>query len=152
MASRERDWYKQAGRDLQHARHALEDGDFEWTCFATQQAAEKALKAFYQAAGAEAWGHSVFALLENLPPAFSADAALKDIAKELDKHYIPPRCPNAYPQGAPYEYYTKAEAERAIAQAERILSFCEGHLPRQRGGPRKPQAGGGRSGPPPAGD
>lgn len=134
MASRQEDWYRQARRDLEHARHALEDKEFEWACFAANQAAEKALKALYQAAGADAWGHSVFALLENLPPDFPADATLKDLAKELDKHYIPPRYPNAYPQGAPYDYYTKAEADRAIAIAERILGFCEGYLSRPRGG------------------
>jgi HEPN domain-containing protein len=118
MASRAEDWYKQARRDLQHARHALEDEEFEWACFAAQQSAEKALKALYQSAGAEAWGHSVFALLESLPLEFSTDDALKDIGKELDKHYIPPRYPNSYPQGAPYEYYTRAEADRAIAHTE----------------------------------
>jgi len=38
-----------------------------------------------QAVGAEAWDHSVFALLESLPPPFVADDALKDVGKELDK-------------------------------------------------------------------
>jgi HEPN domain-containing protein len=56
MASRVENWYKQARRDLQHARHALEDEEFEWACFAAQQSAEKALKALYQAAGEEAGG------------------------------------------------------------------------------------------------
>jgi len=57
MASRAEDWYKQARRDLQHARHALENEEFEWACFAAQQSAEKALRALYQTAGADAWGH-----------------------------------------------------------------------------------------------
>ncbi|MBI3328744.1 MAG: HEPN domain-containing protein [Nitrospinae bacterium] len=152
MASRADDWYRQAKRDLQHARHALEDEEFEWACFAAQQAAEKALKALYQTVSAEAWGHSVFALLENLPQELSAEEALKDVARELDKHYIPPRYPNSYPQGAPYEYYTRAEAERAIAHAERILAFCQDHLSRQRGGPGTSQGSGGGADPPPAGD
>jgi HEPN domain-containing protein len=102
--------------------------DCEWACFAAQQAAEKALKALYQKAGAEAWGHSVFALLESLPEPFAADQALEESGKELDKHYIPARCPNSYPQGSPHEYYTRSEAERAAAQAERVLRFCESHL------------------------
>jgi HEPN domain-containing protein len=45
MANRSKDWIRQAQRDLTHARNALEDGDFEWSCFACQQAAEKAVKA-----------------------------------------------------------------------------------------------------------
>jgi HEPN domain-containing protein len=152
MASRAEDWYKQARRDLQHARHALENEEFEWACFAAQQSAKKALKALYQTVGADAWGYSVFALLENLPPGFSADDALKDIAKELDKHYIPPRYPNSYPQGAPYEYYTRAEADRAIAHTERILAFCEGHLSRPRGGSEEPEARGSGPSMPSTGD
>jgi predicted nucleotidyltransferase len=39
MPSRADDWYRQARRDLQHARHALEDEEFEWACFAAQRAA-----------------------------------------------------------------------------------------------------------------
>ena len=129
MAARAEDWYKQACHDLQHARQALQGGDFEWACFAAQQAAEKALKALYQKVGAEARGHSVLALVQNLPAPLAADPLLLQHAKELDKHYIPARYPNAYPEGAPYEYYTKAEAERAVSQSEQILRFCEGHLP-----------------------
>ncbi len=135
MASRADDWFKQATRDLEHARHASEAGDFEWACFAAQQAAEKALKALYQAAAAEAWGHSVFGLLQSLPGDIPAGADLKDVAKELDKHYIPARYPNSFPQGAPYEFYTPAEAKKAVADAERILRFCEGYLSRKRGRP-----------------
>lgn len=51
-----------------------------------------------------------------------------DWAKELDKHYIAPRYPNALPRGAPGQSYTRGEAERAIAHAQGILRFCEGHL------------------------
>ena len=128
MAARSGDWYKQAVHDLDHARRALDSGDFAWACFAAQQAAEKALKAVYQHRGAEAWGHSVFQLLESLPLDSPADPALLELGKGLDKHYIPARYPNAYPEGAPYEYYTKAEAERAIAQSGQILGFCESLL------------------------
>jgi HEPN domain-containing protein len=45
MAERSADWMRQAEADLRHARHALEDGDYEWSAFASQQAAEKAIKA-----------------------------------------------------------------------------------------------------------
>mgnify|MGYP001607564435 FL=1 len=128
MPSRAEDWFRQASRDLDHARRSLSGGDFEWACFAAQQAAEKALKALYQKAGAEARGHAVNGLLEKLPPAFAADPGLAGAARLLDRHYIPARYPNAYPEGAPHEYYTKADAEEAIANAERILLFCESHL------------------------
>jgi len=96
MPSRHADWFRQAERDLQHARHALEDDDFEWACFAAHQAAEKAINALYQRLGAEARGHSVHTLLDQLPVAHHPGEKLKEAAKGLDKHYIPSRYPNSY--------------------------------------------------------
>ena len=46
----------------------------------------------------------------------------------LDKAYIPTRYPNAIPEGAPFEIYTKEEAERLILYAEEILRFCKNIL------------------------
>lgn len=39
-------------------------------------------------------------------------------AMELDKAYIPTRCPNSIPEGAPFEVYTEGEAKRLISHAE----------------------------------
>lgn len=128
MASRHQDWFRQAEKDLLHARHALEDADYEWACFAAQQAAEKAVKALYQKLGAEARGHSVAMLLSALPPDSGADRVLVDKGKELDKHYIPPRYPNAYPSGAPLDFYTRDEVERAIQHAGEIIGFCRNRI------------------------
>ena len=125
MPARYKDWLRQAKRDLAHAQRALDNGDYEWACFATQQSAEKAVKALFFKANANAWGHSVAALLQELPTPWRADDSLINAGKELDKHYIPPRYPNSYPQGAPYEYYTREETERAIAHTADILAFCE---------------------------
>lgn len=128
MPARYEDWLRQARRDLQHAGHAAENEEYEWTCFASQQAAEKAVKAVYQKLGADAWGHAVSALLSSLPREICPQGTLIEKAKELDKHYIPPRYPNFHPQGAPLDYYTKLEGERAIAYAEEVISFCEDKL------------------------
>jgi len=48
MVSRASDWFRQALRDLEHAIRSLEQGDYEWACFAAHQASEKAVKALYQ--------------------------------------------------------------------------------------------------------
>lgn len=136
MVARPQDWFRQGEHDLAHARHALEAGDHEWACFACHQAAEKAVKAVYQHVGAEAWGHAVSALLEQLAQVLpreqvaAVSPALVDLARELDKHYIPTRYPNAHPQGAPFEYYTRAEAERAITHAEELFRVCTDLLAR----------------------
>lgn len=124
MAERSRDWFRQAEADLRHARHAAEDGDFEWAAFAGQQAAEKAIKALFQKLHLEGWGHTLSLLLTALPDASAAPDPLVDAAKRLDKHYIPTRYPNGFDRGAPVDFYTRGEAEQAIADAEQILEFC----------------------------
>lgn len=131
MTSRAGDWFRQAEADLRHARHALRDGHYEWACFACQQAAEKAAKAAHAALGQEAWGHVVTELLDALRPSASdIDGELLDRARALDKLYIPTRYPNGLAGGAPADFYTRPEAERAIADAEAVLSVCRRVLSR----------------------
>jgi HEPN domain-containing protein len=131
MAGRAADWSRQADSDLQHARHALDDGDYEWACFAAQQAAEKAVKAVHAARGQEAWGHVVTELLQALRASETEiDDALLDRARALDKLYIPTRYPNGLAGGAPADFYTRAEAERAIGEAEAVLASCRRMLSR----------------------
>ncbi len=125
---RSADWMDQAQGDLAHAKHDLRDGFYDWSCFSAQQAAEKALKAVFQKLGAEAWGHSVADLLEELSRSQSVTSELKEIALELDKAYIPTRYPNAHPSGSPRTRYTRTEAERIVAHAEKIVQFCSGLL------------------------
>jgi HEPN domain-containing protein len=131
MSNRAADWFRQAEADLQHARHALRDAHHEWACFAAQQAAEKAAKAAHAALGQEAWGHVVTELLDALRPNTSGvDAELLDRARALDKLYIPTRYPNGLAGGAPADFYTRPEAERAIADAEAVLDVCRRGLSR----------------------
>ena len=124
MVNRFLDWFKQAEADLRHAANALKDGDFEWSCFASQQGAEKALKAVFQRLGMEAWGHTLTALVGNLPEETRIQEHLVNCAKTLDKHYIPTRYPNGFDSGAPTDFYTQEEAEKAIECAKEILEFC----------------------------
>lgn len=130
MPERSSDWFRQAEADLRHAKHALEDGDFEWSAFAAQQSAEKAIKALFQKLHMEAWGHTLSTLLASLPEAVRPQEALIDVAKALDKHYIPTRYPNGFERGAPTDFYTHDEAQRAIVQAGSILDFCRDQIGR----------------------
>jgi len=128
MPERSRDWLRQADSDLQHARNSKTVGDYDWAAFASHQAAEKAIKALFQKRHAEAWGHTLSVLLANLPEEDRPDARLVERSKELDKHYIPTRYPNGFERGAPVDFYTEGEAERAIANAEAIVEFCRGKI------------------------
>jgi len=126
MPNRWRDWLAQAKRDLNHAVHAREDEDFEWSCFSAQQGAEKAVKAVFLYLHGESWGHSVFALLKALSDKIEVSERLIEAAKNLDKHYIPTRYPNGFDSGTPGDYYTQKDAEEAIKNAREIIEFCEG--------------------------
>jgi HEPN domain-containing protein len=128
--NRWRDWLEQAFRDLRHAENARNDADFEWSAFAAPQAGEKALKALIMEKGGEPWGHSVTALIEALPGELSPSTSLQDAARRLDKHYVPTRYPNGFAEGYPGKFYTRGEAEGAIADASQIIEFCRSHLPR----------------------
>jgi HEPN domain-containing protein len=124
MGNRYEDWWRQAEADLRHARNALDDGDYEWSCFAAQQAAEKAIKAVFHKLGMDAWGHTLTVLIGNLPESIQTPPELIDYARILDKHYIPTRYPNGFDSGAPTDFYTATEAHHAIQYAEAILTFC----------------------------
>ncbi len=123
------DWFRQAEADLRHANNSLQAGDFEWSCFAAHQAAEKALKAVYLKLGQDAWGHTLIVLIGNLPSEIlKPSQALVDDARVLDKYYIPTRSPNGFDSGAPTDFYTQEEAKQAIHQAEAILEFCRDQI------------------------
>ena len=128
MVSRANDWLRQALRDLEHAKKSIGLGDYEWACFAAQQAAEKAVKALYQKLGVEIWGHSISRMLQHLPNNYKPSRELIDKAKELDRHYIPTRYPNFHPEGAPLDYYTEEDAKRAVRYAEEIIEFCRSKI------------------------
>lgn len=121
---RSQDWMDEAVGDLEHARSDREQGFYNWACFSAQQAAEKAVKAVFQKIGGEAWGHSIYDLLQALAQHWSVSSELVDQALELDKAYIPTRYPNAHPSGSPRQRYTEREAARLIGYAEAIVEFC----------------------------
>jgi len=81
------------------------------------------MKALYQSRGIEVWGHSVSRMLESLPEGLKPNRDLVDKAKELDRHHISKRYLNLHPEGAPMDYYTKSDAERAISYAEEVIEF-----------------------------
>jgi len=123
MAARAGDWFKQAVRDLEQAEDSRRAGRHEWACFAAHQAAEKAVKALHLRLGQEAWGHVVAKLLHDLPESSGVPAELVEQGRVLDTFYIPPRCPNSHPEGAPFEHYGPLQSEEAIRYAGAILGF-----------------------------
>ncbi len=116
-------WLSQAERDLDDARFLTAHGRHHLACFLAQQSAEKALKAALYASGeTTVLGHSAAELAKR---AAQRDPRFESVAHpstSLDKFYIPTRYPNAMPGGIPSEAYDAGDAERAIGDAETVLT------------------------------
>ncbi len=126
MPRRPGDWLRQARADLESARALRSAGRYEGCAFFAHQAAEKAIKAVWEARGVEARGHAVSSLAERLddvPP------EVADSARRLDRHYVGARYPNTLPEGAPADVYTELDAEQALRDAGALLADVEGRLP-----------------------
>jgi HEPN domain-containing protein len=117
-----RRWLAQAQDDLAFARVGLREGFFAQVCFLSQQSGEKALKALrYLRGDRRVLGHSLVALVDTLADEIDV-RRLRPIAADLDLHYVPARYPNGLPDLAPFQAYTREQAERALAEAEELLS------------------------------
>jgi HEPN domain-containing protein len=119
-------WMKQAEHTLESARRDAVVGDYAWACFKAQQAAEFAAKALLRGLGLPAFGHSILGLLgkaerKGLP----ITEELKRCARTLDRHYVPPRYPNAFPTGSPFEFYDRKTAEEALSCAQAVMKSIE---------------------------
>lgn len=117
-------WLEQAKCDLKSAEWNVKGEFYADACFKSQQACEKALKAFCYFKGERSvLGHSTRDLLlrcakydENF------DRYIRN-CKKLDKFYITARYPDGLPSGIPQEYFEREEAEEAIKLADEVLEF-----------------------------
>lgn len=124
-----RRWLGQAENDLRFAELAAREEFFAQACFNSQQAAEKALKAFLYSRGAEqVMGHSVADLAAECARLEPELAKLKARAAPLDQFYVSTRYPNSLPGGVPAEAFTAPDAERALGMAREVLAAVRRHL------------------------
>ena len=68
-------------------------------------------------------GHSTVALLDQLTADHPALVPLREVCQQLDQYYIPTRYPNGLPDGVPADVFTRAQAEGAVAGAQRIIDL-----------------------------
>ncbi|MEM1986395.1 MAG: HEPN domain-containing protein [Nitrososphaeria archaeon] len=118
-------WVKQADATLASAKRDRDAGDYNWSCFKAQQAAEFAVKGLLYGLGFSPVGHSILKLLGEIEKKGVNVEQLKECARTLDRHYIPTRYANAHAEGAPFEYYDLVTAEKAIECATNIISFVK---------------------------
>lgn len=65
-------------------------------------------------------------LLEDLPEPAPADLIEK--SKVLDTFYVPTRCPNVHPEGAPFRHYGTYQSEEAIKHAGEVLAYVRARM------------------------
>ncbi len=124
-----RRWLEQAEIDLGWAEHLAKQGAHHLACFLAQQVAEKALKAFLYAGGAEVvLGHSVERLCaeaSRADPSFAEGCSRWSV---LDGFYVPTRYPNSLPDSIPARVFTRSAANEAVVHAREVVEMVRRHL------------------------
>ena len=121
-------WLSQARADLLAVQTLLDGDRFDTACFLSQQAAEKALKAYLYMLGEEmVLAHSVAKLCDQAAEYNERFGDLKKEIKNLDQFYIEARYPNGLPDSFPAEFYQRTDAQWAIEAAQRAAELVE-HL------------------------
>lgn len=116
-------WLAEASRALEAARIQAPSGLHNWSCFLAEQSAQLALKALLHGIGLAPWGHDLPDLGARAREACGTlwPTALDPALRELSRHYIPARYPDAHAAGSPGSHYGREESQQAIAQAARVV-------------------------------
>jgi len=130
MRKEARRWLRQAEADLKAAKDSLRDGNYEWSCFQSQQSAEKSLKAFlYNLGYTSLTTHSVKILIRESTKKKEGFSKLQEGARILDAYYIPTRYPNGLDGDiAPADYYDKEDAQKCSNFATLILNEVKKYM------------------------
>lgn len=117
-----REWLKRAGDDLRWAIHSFGGGFLPQACFACQQAAEKALKAYLLVLDLPLRRtHSLTALVEEIRAVDPDAGVFRDSATVLDVYYAPTRYADV-----PAELdYTAQRVEDAIERAQALVEWLQ---------------------------
>ncbi len=120
-------WFDEALWDLDTAHILYENKRWNAAAFYSHQAAEKAVKALLYHVNESSLGHSIRMLLERYFKKIGRNAPeeLLYCARELDRHYIPSRYPNAHPAGTPHEAYDEKTARIALECSRKIIDYVK---------------------------
>ena len=118
-------WFRTAADDLDTAKILNANGKYAHSCFHSQQAAEKAVKAVLYFEGDDPWGHSVKKLIDDLEGVnLVAHETLEIFSRSatvLDRFYIPTRYPNGLPDITPDTAFNEEDSSTCHAFAIEIL-------------------------------
>lgn len=117
-------WIEEAKADLRHAKSSIEIGDFNWACFASQQAAEKALKALIlHMVGEYPRGYDLVRLYWIIEKHVKLSISKVDLMR-LSAYYTQARYPNAGVERPSIEILEE-HAKEAVEIAERVINEVE---------------------------
>ncbi len=121
MREEVKNWFKQAEADLRSARNSKGCGDYYMSVFASQQAAEKSLKALCLLKLKEfPKGHSIIYLAQKL----KAPKEMLSGIRDLNPEYLSTRYPDMA-AGIPAELYDEQIANRHLKTAERVVKWVK---------------------------
>jgi HEPN domain-containing protein len=115
------DWLLQAQNDFEWASEGIKKEYYSQVCFLAQQSAEKALKSVVYLRDSQVRGHSIRKIAQDL----GINGAIEDAGKNLDIYYISARYPDALPEGAPFQTFTKKQASEALDYCQLIIKFAQ---------------------------
>ncbi|MEI6874103.1 MAG: HEPN domain-containing protein [Spirochaetota bacterium] len=125
MASREKDWLRQAEEELLWAGDAIKTGRWALVCLTSQQVAELCLKAIAIHRGAlQVKSHSIKEIAQLL----GINGEIEGMAKALDLYYMSTRYPDAFSSGAPFEYFSEHQANEAFEYAKAFVKTARSEL------------------------
>jgi len=112
-------WFKQAEADLRSSRNSREAGDYYMSVFASQQTAEKALKALCLfKLKTYPKGHSIIYLAQEVGVPDDMTSGIRD----LNPEYMSTRYPDIA-VGVPAELYDDKIAARHFKTAQEVLGW-----------------------------
>ncbi len=118
-------WIKQAEEDLLWAKASLKEGILRGACFAAQQVAEKALKAFLISKEVNvAKIHDLVMLNQKCSELEAEFTVLEPSCDMLSPYYLSSR----YPDIAQFEEYSENQTKDAVDQATKIVDFVKSRL------------------------
>ncbi len=117
-------WLEKAAEDLIVARLVLAEDHTAHACFLSQQCIEKSLKAYLIGkAGDYPRVHKLVDLLGRCEAINAGFSQFLSDCIVVDQYYIPTRYPDGVPGSLPGRMPSEAQAQEAIAAAEKILEF-----------------------------
>ena len=115
-------WLRLARRDLISCSKVLEGGIFETVCFHSQQAAARSLSSLaFLGGGRRVDSPSCIRLIGQLENQHPSLTVFKESAGLLDQVYTSSRYPDDELEVAPYELFSRGQAEDLMARAREIV-------------------------------